>query len=118
MKAIENIRAHFTAIGRRHIDVPEWGEKGADGEVIVPLRIYFTPLTLTEQQKLSNVGENTGWHIRFADAIILKAQDEQGKPMFTLDDKHTLCHQTEAHVLNRVAAQLLSAPTTEEAAKN
>ncbi len=118
MSAIESARAHFAAIGVRHVDVPEWGERGADGVVTKPLRIYFNPMTLAEKQKLQNVGEREGYIARLADALIMKALDAQGKPLYTIDDKHALRNGVSPDVLADVVREIMSTPTPDEAAKN
>jgi len=118
MSAIENARAHFSAIGRRFKDVPEWGERGPDGAVLKPLRIYFTAMTLAEKQKLQNIGEREGYVSRLADALIMKAQDEAGKPLYTLDEKHSLRNGVDPNVLAEVVIEMMSTPTPEDAAKN
>lgn len=112
MSAIEQARAHFAKFGRRHFDVAEWGEAGQ------PLRIYFQPMTLAEKQKLDFIGEREGKVARLADALIMKAQTEDGKPMFTLDDKHTLRNLVDPNVIADVVIEMLATPTPEEAAKN
>lgn len=112
MSAIENARAHFAAIGRRFVDVREWGKDGK------PLRIWFMPMTLAEKQKIDFVGEREGKIARLADALILKAQTEDGKPMFTVDDKHALRNLVDPDVIAEVVLQMIHVPAPEDVSKN
>jgi hypothetical protein len=96
----DRIKAHFEALGTREIPVPEWG-----------VTIYSTPVTLTERTKIyagSNKGEVDAEVL--AKILITKAQDKDGRKLFTLEDKAVLMQKTASDVLIRVASEILSGP--------
>lgn len=110
MRAIDAALAHMQDLGTKHIDVPEWKIAGA------PLRVYWTPMTLKEREALFRGGDLklTG----YADVLIRKAMDEQGNPLFTLEDAPKLRGFVESGVIQRIAYAILAAPTIEDAEKN
>lgn len=111
MSLIDRMKAHFTDIGVRSIEVPEWGEDGK------PLVIYFAPMTLADKQKLMTIGERDGYVARLADALIMKAMDAEGKKLFTVGDKQALRHQVDPDVLARVVRDMMAGPTEEDMGK-
>lgn len=112
MSLIDRMKAHFTDIGVRHIEVPEWGEDGK------PLLVYFRPMTLAEKQKLLSIGERDGLVARLADALVMKAMDAEGKKLFTVEDKHALRNQVDPDVLARVVRDMMSSPGVDEMGKD
>jgi len=111
MSVLDRMKAHFSDIGVRHIEVPEWGEDGQ------PLVIYFSPLTLEEKQKLQTIGERDGYVARLADALVMKAMDKDGKKLFTIEDKRTLRKQVDPDVIARVVLEMMSSPGADEMGK-
>jgi len=61
-----------------HFYVPEWDQD-----------IWMSPLSLREQDKINARGKESPYQIACY-ALILKAEDEQGEKLFTLEDKVTL----------------------------
>lgn len=112
MPAIDQIRAHFNAHKVKVIEVPEWG--GEDGR---PLVIYGRPMTLAERQSIRNKSDRQDLEA-FVYTLILKAEDAEGKKLFTIADKHALMHKADPDVVMRVALALSTPPTEEEAEKN
>lgn len=110
MSAIDQAVAHFeqfTGGSRRHIDVPEWGAAAA------PLRIFWTPLTIAQRKKCFAAAN--------ADAEIVwtKAEDEAGNELFpAVEDLLKLTHKVDGAVVARIAAEMVKAPTLEQAIKN
>lgn len=106
MSAISRITAHFDRIGRQSITVPEW-----EGLVVT-----WTPLTLQEHRRIYGLKEPSAETA--ASVLILKAQDDAGKPLFTEEDRVALLTKADRTVLLRVTNAILAAPTVDEAAKN
>jgi hypothetical protein len=105
---LDRATEHFSAQGRKSIDVPEWG-----------CTVYYAPLTVMEKRRIFKPGLRPGDDQAVAvDALIEKARDEAGKPMFTLDDRETLLRKVDAKVVERVALALLGGATAEETEKN
>lgn len=114
MSLIDNAKKHFNEISApRRIEVPEWGE---DAEH--PAVIYTTPFTLAEKQKLMEIGDREGYLSRLADALIMKATDDAGKKLFTIDHKHALRHKVDSDVLARVVNEMMRVPSVEDMEKN
>ena len=111
MSAIDNAKAHFRDQGQRRIEVPEWGDERG------PLVVYAEPLTLAERRRLfqRNKGDDVGLSV---DLLIVKARDADGKPLFSLDDKQALLNGVDPAVVARVAADIIAAPSLEDAEKN
>ena len=104
-KAIDSVINHFNAHDIRKIEVPEW--KGKDGGALI---IYVTPFTLTEKQRVFNRA-NVSDVGALADIVIMKAQDEKGKNLFTLEDKPTLMQKADADIVARIANEITTPKT-------
>lgn len=97
---IDRAKAHFVSISEpREIIVPEWGENGK------PLSVFVTPLTLAEKRKLFKKAQDGD--IGFlVDAVIMKAKDENGEPLFTVNNRVDLTHKCDPGVIERVASAI------------
>ena len=107
---IDRVKSQFEALGIKKIEVAEWGEEGK------PLIIYCSPFTLGEKRNLFKGARNDDLGV-LVDAIVLKAKDSEGNKIFKLDDKLTLLNNADANVIARVATDLLSGVSYEEAEK-
>jgi hypothetical protein len=90
----EAIAAHWAAMQRQSIEVPEWG-----------CTVWFDPLTLAERDKLRHAQGNEA----LAETLILKAEDEAGTKLFTKADKPQLMHGAAPATVARVAERMLVA---------
>jgi len=113
MSAIDRATAHFALYKTRVIEVPEWA--GDDG---APLLVYCPPVTLLQKNKISQYYDSLGGVEALAQVLILLARDAEGKPMFTIADKHALMHRTDPDVIARVVRELSRARTMDELEKN
>ena len=113
MKPIESVKAHFALYKRRRVEVPQWAQE--DG---TPLVLYSDPMTLADKQKVRGYLEEHGDVIGLVHLLILKARTEDGKPVFTLDDKHALVHKADPDVIARIAREITRPPRIEELEKN
>ena len=104
-KAIDSVVNQFNEHTIRKIEVPEW--KGKDGGA---LTIYVTPFTLTEKQRVYNRA-NISDVGALADIVIMKAQDEKGDQLFTMEDKPTLMQKADADIVARIANEITTATT-------
>lgn len=99
---------------KKHIDVPEWGEKGT------PVKVYYGPLLAGELNRIQRKHPNFLNDAKFEaqiDLIILKAENGQGDKLFTLEDKAGLMRE-EVGVIATVAGALMSGTSVEDAEKN
>jgi hypothetical protein len=111
MSAIDQVKAHFSRLSVRAIEVPEWGEDGK------PLVMYVKPTTLAEKATLYQIGEDHGMAQKNAHNIVMKALNAQGEKLFSIEDKHALMHEADAGVVLRVVLEINAAPTPEQIEK-
>lgn len=104
---IERALKHYEDLGRQQIDVPEWG-----------VTIYWTPLTLEEANKLARGAEARGKPGTAADLIIMKAVDEKGEKLFTIEHKQKLEQKVDRNVLLRISNAMMGDASVEGAEKN
>jgi hypothetical protein len=110
MNVIDRVKAQFESLGIKKIEVAEWGEEGK------PLIIYCSPITLAEKRNLFKGAKNDDLGV-LVDVIFLKAKDSEGNKIFKLDDKQVLLNNADANVIARVATEILSGVSYEEAEK-
>ena len=99
---LEQAKEHFKAIDRKIIDVPEW-----------KITIYAKPLTLADKRILTRNTKPDDVTL-FADVLILKAEDKEGKKLYSLEDKQTLMRSVDPEVVARVAQDILSVIPVED----
>ena len=112
MKLIDRAKSHFEALGVQHIEVEEWKDEDNNPSVI-----YWNPITLSEKNKLFKKSDNLNDVGILADIIIMKAIDQDGKKLFTLEDKIALMHKTDSDVLSRIATAMVQVITPDEVKK-
>jgi hypothetical protein len=110
MNVIDRVKSQFESLGIKKIEVAEWGEEGK------PLTIYCSPFTLAEKRNLFRGAKNDDLGV-LVDAIVLKAKDGEGNKIFKLDDKQVLLNNADANVIAKVATEMLSGVSYEEAEK-
>ena len=105
--ALDKVVAHFGGLEVAAIDVPEWD-----------MTIYVKPMTLKEQQALLRKTKDGDDATASVETLIMLAKDENGEPLFTLEDKPKLMRAASPDVVGRVAGEILTAHRIEEAEKN
>ena len=113
MSVIDRAKSHFESLGTQSIEVPEW--KDDDGK---PTVIYWNPITLAEKNRLLKKSDSLNDVSLLADILIMKALDKDGKKMFSLEDKISLMHKTDADVLATIANKMVAAISQLEVKKN
>ena len=103
---LERIKTHFSSQERSHFYVPEW-----------ELDLYMSPLSLREQDKINARGKESPYQIAVY-ALILKAEDEQGEKLFTLDDKVTLLNNVSFMTVEKIITAMFNSGGVEESEKN
>lgn len=96
MDAIDLVREHFSSLGSKVIEVPEW-----------KLTVHATPVTLAEKNKLYRKSRENDMEL-LVDILILKATDAKGEKLFNIDHRPTLLHKADSNVIARVANAILS----------
>jgi hypothetical protein len=96
MEAIDLVREHFASLGTRKIDVPEW-----------KLVIHASPVTLGEKNRLYRRSKENDMEL-LVDILIMKATDEHGAKLFTIEHKPTLLNKADSNVVGRIANAILA----------
>ena len=99
---LDKAKEHFKAIDRKIIYVPEWDQT-----------VYSKPLTLADKRILTRNTKPDDVTM-FADVLILKAEDKEGKKLYTLEDKQTLMRSVDPEIVARIAQQILDVIPIEE----
>jgi hypothetical protein len=102
MGVLDNAVAHFDTKGIRQIEVPEWDTV-----------IHCSPFTMNEKRKLLKVAKDDDLEFLIR-ALIMKAKDAQGEPMFDLADKVSLMNKVDPDVITRVVTSITSSASVEE----
>ncbi len=97
---------------RGHIDIPEWS---IDGQ---PSRIWFRPMTMAEAYDIRSYKQEDGPQYAQVYAIIIKAEDELGKRLFTLEHEQVLLKQVAVDVVRRISDAILAGPRVATAKKD
>ena len=95
---LQHAEEQFSSIKRKTIEVPEWDTT-----------IYAKPLTLAEKRKLyRNLGaKSEDISSMMVDALIMKAEDKDGKKVFTPDDRDRLMNKVDPDVVSAIATEIL-----------
>jgi hypothetical protein len=96
MEAIDLVREHFNSLGTKRIEVPEW-----------KLVIYSAPMTLAEKNRVYKKSVASDMDL-LVDILIMKATDEAGKKLFTIEHRPTLLNKADSNVVARVANEIIS----------
>ncbi|NTW98333.1 MAG: hypothetical protein HGB35_00035 [Geobacteraceae bacterium] len=105
---LSKIKERYNAAPARKVNVPEWDTD-----------VYFRPLTTEELDVASaNAPKDAGVTRSNLQLVIVKALDSEGKRLFGFDDADELASCSSPNVINRIAAELCSVATVEEAEKN
>jgi len=76
--------------------VPEW-----------KLVVHATPVTLSEKNRLYRRSKENDMEL-LVDILIMKATDEHGVKLFTIEHKPTLLNKADSNVVGRVANAILA----------
>ena len=103
------------ALQRKQIEVVEWGEEDQ------PLIIYCGPITAGDIDKLQRKHKDFLSNMTITgmiDLIIAKAEDADGKRLFTLEDKMYLMKESVALISDIAAKMFDGVDSVEDAEKN
>ena len=102
----DRIRANFDNQERKHFYIQEWEQD-----------IYMSPLTLREQDKINARSKDSPYQLAVY-ALIMKAEDEKGEKLFTLDDKVFLLDNVSFTTVEKIISAMFGSGTVEDAEKN
>lgn len=97
-RAIDRITAHYAATkGKRHcIKSPVWG-----------LDVWFGPWTLGEKDRAFGTG-GAYRHRDAARVLVVKAEDENGAPLFSEVEERELLNEADPDEIHRVANAIMA----------
>ena len=105
MSVLERAQAQFRERlggGLRYLDVPEWPD--ADGN---PTRVWFRPsLNLRQQQKILALSAQDKAAAAIAMPLILRALDEDGKPLFRQIELGEIMRGVDPDVVARIVSEM------------
>jgi len=101
-RLIDSAIEHFSGKEVRKIEIPEWG-----------VSVFAKNLTLDDKAKMlrRSDSDNTDFMIY---TLIFGLVDEQGEPVFTIEDKVSLRKKVDPDVVTRVASFVLNSSSDEE----
>ena len=108
MPAIDNVVAHYSRNKASVVRVPEWSETDE------PFKVYYDPMTPKERKAISQDNNGVFDSEANVDLLIMKAKDENGKPLFTAPDRHRLLTEADGAIIGRIALEILM-PTNRKA---
>jgi len=98
---LDRARAHFEGKGRKRIEIVEWPDDAG-----APTVLFAKPMSLHEKNRIYKGAKKDDLAI-LVDAIILKAEDEAGEKLFTLEHKQPLLRAVDADVIARVGSEII-----------
>jgi len=108
-KGLDALLAHYRQHERQSMLVPEM--KGADGK---PMRVYWQLLTPEERDELFAAGVPDD-----VDVVIRKAQDADGSPLFSPEDRLKMRKAARSSLVTRLSRAMLDLDgVTEEAVED
>lgn len=113
LSAIERATRHFKALPSVRIEVAQWADD--EGR---PLVITAERFNLHQQDQLDRMKRTYKGFELMAHVLIRWAKDEQGAPLFTVEDKHHLTHGVDPEILAEVAYKITNPPDPEAIKKN
>lgn len=113
MSVASRIAAKRAERERGSVEVEEWGDDA-------PLLLYFSEVTARDIERIQRKHKDflsTPTLSAMVETIILKAEDESGEKVFTLEDKPILMGET-IGVIAKVFGAILGSTDVEEHEKN
>jgi len=102
----DRIKLNFGNQERKHFYIEEWEQD-----------IYMSALSLREQDKINARAKDSPYQLAVY-ALILKAEDEKGEKIFTLEDKTFLLDNVSFVTVEKVINAMFSSGSVEGAEKN
>lgn len=96
MPAIDNVLAHFSGLEGWTVEVPEW-----------ELTIHCKPQTLNQRRALLKSTRDNDEVDAAVEALILLSLDEDGKRIFSKEDKPKILRGADPDVLLRVVGGIM-----------
>ena len=101
MSDIDKVISHFADKKKRPVTIEEWG-----------VTYYISPLTVAETRRLFQSAKKDEVTM-LVDAIIMKAEKENGDKAFSINDKQRLMTEVDPNVLAELSSKITGDSTIE-----
>ena len=106
MSDIDKVISHFADKKKRKIEIKEWG-----------VTYYISPLTVSETRRLFQSARKDEVTM-LVDAIILKAEKENGEKAFSVSDKDKLMNEADIGIVKTVGSFIVNEINADDVKKN
>lgn len=106
MSDIDKVISHFAEKKKRQIEIKEWG-----------VTYFVSPLTVSETRRLFQSAKKDEITM-LVDAIIMKAEKENGDKAFSIADKEKLLNQADVDIVKTLGSFIVNEISTDEVKKN
>ena len=106
MSDIDKVIAHFGEKKKRSITIEEWG-----------VTYFISPLTVSETRRLFQYAKKDEVTM-LVDAIIMKAEKENGDRAFSVADKEKLLNQADVDIIKSLGSFIVNEIHEDDVKKN
>lgn len=106
MSDIDKVISHFADKKKRTVTVEEWG-----------VTYYISPLTIAETRRLFQSAKKDEITM-LVDAIIMKAEKENGDKAFSVADKDKLINQADVDIIKTLGSFIVNEVKADDVKKN
>ena len=106
MSDIDKVISHFADKKPRAVTIDEWG-----------VTYYIKPLTVAETRRLFQSAKKDEITM-LVDAIIMKAEKENGDKAFSVADKEKLLNQADVDIVKTLGSFIINEFNTDDVKKN
>ena len=106
MSDIDKVISHFGDKKKRKIEIEEWG-----------VTYYVSPLTVSETRRLFQSAKRDEVTM-LVDAIIMKAEKENGNKAFSVADKDKLLNQADVDIVKTLGSFIINEFNSDDVKKN
>ena len=106
MSDIDKVISHFADKKKRQVTIDEWG-----------VTYYISPLTVAETRRLFQSAKKDEVTM-LVDAIIMKAEKENGDKAFSVADKDKLLNQADVDIVKTLGSFIINEFNADDVKKN
>ena len=106
MSDIDKVISHFAEKKKRSVTIEEWG-----------VTYYVSPLTVSETRRLFQSAKKDEVTM-LVDAIIMKAEKENGNKAFSVADKDKLLNQADVDIVKTLGSFIINEFNSDDVKKN
>lgn len=106
MSDIDKVTSHFAEKKRRSVEIEEWG-----------VTYWIKPLTVAETRRLFQSAKKDEVTM-LVDAIIMKAEKENGDKAFSVADKDKLLNEADVDIIKTLGSFIVNEINPDDVKKN